>query len=89
MNYALEHAYNAGETVKVRKGTKIREVSAKRMLAEREVYSKASLDDERGVQEQLSRLKLSRDRTHLIKEYMNSVGDILAGLLVEDASEEE
>ena len=49
MNYALEHAYNVGETVKVRKGTKIREISGKRMLAEREVYTKGSLDDEKGV----------------------------------------
>lgn len=38
MNYALDEAYKNEEVVKVRKGTRVREISEKRMLAEREVY---------------------------------------------------
>ena len=49
LNYALEHAYNQGETVRVRKGTRIKEVSARRHLAERDVYANAALDDETTV----------------------------------------
>lgn len=38
MNYALYEAHKNGEVVKVRKGTRIKEISEKRMLAEREIY---------------------------------------------------
>jgi hypothetical protein len=38
MNYAVDQAYKNGETIKIRAGTKVKEVNERRLLAEREVY---------------------------------------------------
>ena len=59
------------------------------MMAEREIYSRAQLDDEKGVAEQLSKLKLTKDKNHLIHDYMDSIGTILTGFLNDSDTEEE
>jgi hypothetical protein len=38
LNYAVDYAYKNDESIKVRKGTKVREVTERRLLAEREIY---------------------------------------------------
>ena len=49
VNYAVDQMYKNGEVVKVRQGTKVKEVSEKMLLAERDVYKNSGLNDEAGI----------------------------------------
>ena len=63
MNYAVDQAYKNGETVKVRQGTKVREVTERRLLAERLVYQNNPLNDEDGVAKLIDNMKFKRGDT--------------------------
>ena len=45
LNHALSVAYKAGQTVLVRRGTKLKEVSEQRMLAERKVLEDGNISN--------------------------------------------
>ena len=45
LNHALSAAYKAGQTVLVRRGTKLKEVSEQRMLAERKVLEDGNISN--------------------------------------------
>ena len=93
LNYALEQAYRKGETVYLRKGTDTKEVSERRHLAQRDIYTNSALDDESTVAKKLKELKLknpkkkSGDKSHLVTEYLDNISEILTAL-VNDEDEE-
>lgn len=49
LNYAVDYAYQNDETLRVRKGTRVKEVSERRLLAERDVYQQAGVNEENKV----------------------------------------
>jgi hypothetical protein len=63
------------------KGTKVKEISRERLMAERDIIANAPLDDIKGVRKQIKALSekpkgnagKKRHATNLVKEYLETI----------------